>query len=271
MTIDKFEDAPYRNHEPEFTDVEGSVKYIDGSSLARPFELPRKSYALAGVFIVVAALIGAFMLAKYFDGVYGAPARAEQTVADNLARDVSYDIPNLTTFMESSDDTIKQSLIDAGYTTYETTKEGEYPDGGFDIVKLPSDVSLAEAGVMYASGISSLSATDASRLLKGSWTLSVNRSGTTDMRLKFADFSSGGVDAAIQNAMTASGLAEAPIAEAPIADSGTDNAGNTYRSGTIEANGTTYDWRVSAIPLSSVYKIKGLPDTAIYVGVRMTK
>ena len=97
MTIDKFEDAPYRNHEPEFTDIEGSVKYIDGSSLARPFELPRTSYALAGVFIIVAALIGAFMLAKYFDGVYGAPARAEQTVADNLARDVSYDIPNLTT------------------------------------------------------------------------------------------------------------------------------------------------------------------------------
>ena len=26
MTIDKFEDAPYRNHEPEFTDIEGSVK-----------------------------------------------------------------------------------------------------------------------------------------------------------------------------------------------------------------------------------------------------
>ena len=66
--------------------------------------------------------------------------------------------------------------------------------------------------------------------------------------------------------MTASGLAEAPIV-----DSGTDSAGNTYRSGTIEANGTAYDWRVSAIPLSSVYKIKGLPDTAIYVGVRMTK
>ena len=28
--------------------------------------------------IIVAALIGAFVLAKYFDGVYGAPARAEQ-------------------------------------------------------------------------------------------------------------------------------------------------------------------------------------------------
>ena len=71
---------------------------------------------------------------------------------------MSYDIPNLTTYMESDDNAIKQALANAGYTTYETTKEGEYPDGGFDIVKLPSDVSLAEAGVMYAS-ISSLSAT----------------------------------------------------------------------------------------------------------------
>ena len=123
-----------------------------------------------------------------------------------------------------------------------------------------------EAGVMYASGVSSLSATDASRLLKGSWTLTVNRTGTTDMRLKFADFSSGSVDAAIQSAIKAGGLTEAAVI-----DAGTDDAGNTYQSGTIDANGTTYKWRVSAIPLSSVYKINGLPDTAIYVGIRMTK
>ena len=266
MTTDSFESTPYHKHAPEFTDVEGSVKYMDGSSLARPFDLPRKSYAPVGAFVVIAALIGAFMLMNYCDAVYAAPVRAQQTVTDNLAREVGYDIPNLTTYMESTDDGIKQTLADAGYTTYETTKEGEYPDGGFDIVKLPSDVSLAEAGIMYATGISSLSATDASRLLKGSWTLSVNRSGATDMRLKFVDFSSGSVDAAIQNAISASGLSEAPVA-----DSGTDNAGNTYRSGTVEANGTTYKWRVSAISLSSVYKIKGLPDTAIYVGIRMTR
>lgn len=266
MTTDRFEDAPYKKDEPQFTDVEGRVKYMDGSGLSRPFDFPRQSYAVVGVFLAIAAVIGVLMLVKYFDGVYGAPVRAQQAVTENLAREVSYDIPNLTTYMESDDATIKQALTDAGYTTYETTKEGEYPNGGFDIVKLPSDVSLAEAGVMYASGISSLSATDASRLLKGSWTLSVNRSGTTDMRLKFADFSSGSVDAAIQSAIKAGGLTEAAVI-----DAGTDDAGNTYQSGTIDANGTTYKWRVSAIPLSSVYKINGLPDTAIYVGIRMTK
>ena len=42
------------------------------------------------------------------------------------------------------------------------------------------------------------------------------------------------------------------------------------RSGTVEANGGAYNWRVSAIALSEVYDIAGLPDTAIYVGIRMT-
>ena len=142
------------------------MKYIDGSSLARPFELPRTSYALAGVFIIVAALIGAFMLAKYFDGVYGAPARAEQTVADNLARDVSYDTPNLTTYMESDDNAIKQALANAGYTTYESDQRRRVPRRRLRHREASERRLLAEAGMMYASGISSLSATDASRLLK---------------------------------------------------------------------------------------------------------
>ena len=253
-------------HEPEYSDVEGAVKYMDGSGLSRPFDLPRTSYKIVGALLIVAAVIGAFMLAKYFDGIIGAPARAEQTVQQNIARDVSYDMPNLASLMESDDATIKQGFADAGYTTYETTKDGQYPDGGFELVKLPADVSLVDAGAMYASGISSLSASDASKLLKGSWSLTVNRTGTTDMRLKFADFASGSVDGAISAAMDAEGLTEAAIV-----DAGTDDAGNTYKSGTVSANGNTYTWRVSAIPLSSVYKIKGLPDTAVYVGVRMTK
>ena len=251
---------------PEYSDVEGAVKYLDGSGLSRPLDFPKASYKIVGALLIVAAVIGGLMLAKYFDSLIGAPARAEQEVQENIARNVSYDLPNLASLMESDDATIKQGLADAGYTIYETTKEGQYPDGGFDLVKLPADVSLVEAGAMYASGISSLSATDASRLLKGSWSLSVNRTGTTDMRLKFADFASGSVEGAVKAAMEAEGLSEAAIV-----DGGTDDAGNTYESGTVEANGTTYTWRVSAIALSSVYKINGLPDTAVYVGIRMTK
>lgn len=265
MSVDT-DEAQHSPLEPEGAAHEGSVAYLDGSGLARPFDLPKSAYRFVAVLLVAAAVIGALMLSRYFDATVGAPARAQQQVQDNIARKVDYDLPTLSALMASDDEAIKQSLSDAGFTLYETTKEGQYPDGGFDLVKLPADVSLAEAGVMYASGISSLSAVDASKLLKGSWTLSVNRTGTTDMRLRYADFASGSVDAAIKAAMQAEGLAEAKIAE-----SGTDDAGNTYESGTVDANGATYSWRVSAISLSSAYKIDGLPDTAVYVGIRMTK
>ena len=45
-----------------------------------------------------------------------------------------------------------------------------------------------------------------------------------------------------------------------------DEAGNTFRTGSIDVNGTTYSWRVSAIALSEVYSISGLPESATYVG-----
>ena len=46
--------------------------------------------------------------------------------------------------------------------------------------------------------------------------------------------------------------------------------GNTFKQGTVEANETTYTWRVSAIPLSDMYDISGLPETATYVGGRLS-
>ena len=45
--------------------------------------------------------------------------------------------------------------------------------------------------------------------------------------------------------------------------------GEGLEAGTIDVDGTVYSWRVSAIALSSVYDISGLPDTAVYVGIRL--
>ena len=50
-----------------------------------------------------------------------------------------------------------------------------------------------------------------------------------------------------------------------------DEAGNTYLAGSMDANGTTYNWRISAIALSDVYSVKGLPETAVYVGIRISQ
>ncbi len=254
----------FTSHGKKYVDGGGPVRYLDGSSLARPFDMPRHTTAIAAAFVLAAALIGAVMLYNVLDSVTGAPAREAESVQNNLSRDVAYDLPVLSTLMEQDNETIKQTFADAGLIVYDKTDAEQNPDG-LELVKIPSDVSEAEAALYYAQGVSKLSAVDASRLLKGSWTLSVNRSEYTDMRVKFADFSSGSVDAAVKAAIAAEGLEDSVMG-----DAGTDDAGNTYQAGTVEVDGTSYSWRVSAIALSSVYKIAGLPDTAVYVGVRMT-
>lgn len=254
----------FAKHNKEYIDAGGPVRYLDGTSLSRPFDMPRKTLFVAAAFVIVAVVIGGIMLHNVLDAVLNAPAREAESVQKNLARDVSYDLPPLATLMTEDNETIKQTFSDAGLTIYDKTNVETNGDG-LDLVKLPSDVSEAEAATYYAQGIGKLSAVDASRLLKGSWTFSVSRNDYTDMRVKFADFSSGSVDAAIQAAIVAEGLEDSTLG-----DAGTDEAGNTFQSGTIAVGDTTYTWRISAIALSSVYNISGLPDTAVYVGIRMT-
>lgn len=249
----------------EYTEGNGAIRYLDGESLARPLDMPRKDTFVMGGFVVVAVIIGVALLNNVLDATVNAPAKAAASVQENLSRDVSYDLPILSTLIIQDNDTIRQTFSDAGFTIYDKSSDETIAKGGIELVKLPSDVSEADAMIYYAQGISSLSAADAARLLNGSWTLSVDRSESVDMRVRFADFASGGVDAAIDAAITAEGLQEAPVT-----DSGTDDAGNSFKEGTVEVDGATYTWRISSIALSSVYKISGLPDTAAYVGIRMT-
>ena len=71
------------------------------------------------------------------------------------------------------------------------------------------------------------------------------------------------VDAAI----AAEGFDPATIAEDGM---GVDEVGNTFKQGTVDVDGTAYTWKVSALPLSEMYDISGLPETAVYVGVRLS-
>ena len=132
-------------------------------------------------------------------------------------------------------------------------------------LKLPADVSLEEAGLMYVQGIDKLSAGDAVKLLKGAWTLTVSRKAGDDMRLRYADFASGTIEKAVQGAMQVEGLENAEVT-----DSGVDDSGNTYQAGVVSTDNGTYNWRVSVIELDEVYDISGLPNTAFYVGIRFT-
>lgn len=86
------------------------------------------------------------------------------------------------------------------------------------------------------------------------------------MRVRYADFASGTADVAIQSAKEAEGLSDIQAT-----DAGVDDSGNTYQAGIVEVNGETYNWRVSVIALSEVYEVSGLPQNALFVGIRFTK
>lgn len=249
----------------EYVDSDGPVRHLDGSGLARPLNMTRPMLIVTATLMVIAAIIGGVFLYNVLDNAFNSAAKSQASVQENISRPVSLDLPSLPSLFPLGDDAIKQTFADAGYVTYDLASTEPDPSGGFDLLKLPSDMDAAEAGVMYLNGIDSLSAVDASRLLNGSWRMTVRRDEHTDMSVRYVDFNSGSIDAAIQSAIAAEGLDASTFG-----DRGTDDSGNTYQAGTVDVDGSPCSWQVSAIALSAVYDIEGLPDTAVYVGVRMT-
>lgn len=241
------------------------VHYIDGSALLRPIEMPWAFRAIVAIFVVVGAVIGGIILINAYDTMMLAPQREVENTQKNLAREVPLQLPLLTSLIQLDDASIKAALDAADYLWYDmNTIGGTVEGGGIDAMKLPEGVSLVDAALAYSKGISRLSSSDAARYLNGSWRYTVGRGGYVDMKVKYADFRSGSIEAAIQNAIVQEGLGETERGE-----SGIDNAGNTYQTGTVNVNGVIYSWQVSACPLSEVYGIEGLPEDAVYVGIRM--
>ena len=158
----------FKSRRNEYADTDGPVRYLDDSGLRRPLDMPRPQIAIMFAFVLVAALIGGYLLFNVLDAVRGGTARAQASVEENLSREVSYDLPALTSYITLND------------------------DEGFD------PATIAEDGM------------------------------------------------------------------------GVDEVGNTFKQGTVDVDGTAYTWKVSALPLSEMYDISGLPETAVYVGVRLS-
>ena len=83
----------FNERKKEYVSAGGPVRYLDGSSLARPFDLPKRALAVLCVFVLVAAVIGGVFLYNFLDTVLNASTREQASVEENLARDVSYDLP----------------------------------------------------------------------------------------------------------------------------------------------------------------------------------
>jgi len=91
----------------------------------------------------------------------------------------------------------------------------------------------------------------------------------------FADLRTMGIKTVMitgDNPLTAAAIAAEGFDPATIAEDGmgVDEVGNTFKQGTVDVDGTAYTWKVSALPLSEMYDISGLPETAVYVGVRLS-
>lgn len=263
---DKLPELPERAYkERTYSTKHGQVRYLNQKGLDKQLTMPRIQFYIMLVFAAVAVGIGVWLYTGFFNQVDGAIARTEQSTQDNLTREVSYDLPVLSNLVSYSDQDMQQSFVDAGLTTYLLSDASDV--GSFNLAKLPADVSVEEAALMYSRGVARLGASDAAKLLKGSWTLYVDHDGGTSLRLRYADFNSGSVDLALDAAIAAQGFNLDTVGD----DQGVDDAGNTYKAGTvIGSDGQTYTWRVSTLPLSEMYDISGLPSNAVYVGVRLS-
>lgn len=241
-----------------------TVRYLDGSGLARPFDPPRFVIAACVVAAVAAAVIGGMMASKAIDQVLHGEERAAATVQGNIERDVSYDIPAMQEYMPLDDASILARFQEAGFLTYDLAGEG---DSGADVMKLPADTNLMDAGIALGGGIGNMDAVAASKYLVGSWRFTVDREQGLSMRVRYADLKSADAVAAMDAAMASQGWID--NAAVSVESEGQDEVGNTYREGTLAGDAGTYTWRVSVCPLSDVYEIAGLPDTAQYVGIRL--
>lgn len=242
-----------------------NIRYLDARPLTRPFTLPESVSKRMLPFLIAAAVIGALILFWYFDTFVNASARQAAQIEENIKRDVSLQLPELSTLMPLSDADVMATLQGTGETLFEKSPIGTEPEGGFEVVKLPQGVSLTDAAASYAAGLDHISAASATRLLNGAWLMTVTRKAGTDMYVGYADFKSHEAQAAIAQALASQG-----IATTDVADSGVDQLGNTYSAGTLTVDGNTYNWRVSVVPLESMYSIRDMPEDAQYVGIRFT-
>lgn len=261
----KGESDPYAFHTPHSYE-NSKIDYPNIDLLNRPLDMPGPVRKGLLIFLAAAALIGGIFLVRYFDVVINAPAREEAQVIENTTRVVPYNLPVLLDLAPLSDADMMAQLNASGDTLFERTPIGTNENGGFQVVRLPEGVTVTDAAALYLTGLDNASASSVSRLLNGAWDLTVTREAPYNLFLRYADFSSGSIENAIQNALLTEELEALEETE-----SGIDDSGNTFVAGTVDHDGVSYAWRVSVIALSEVYAVTGLPEDALYVGIRMTE
>lgn len=243
---------------------QGEVSYYDASALSRPITMPKKLYPAMAVFVAIAIAAAAFLGLKINDNVVHGDDKLKAQVLEIANRGVEQDTPVLTDFVDYSDKDLINYMSGKGYTYVDMNEINTASDYTLDLFKLPSDMTIEEAGAAFTDGISTLDTKTACKLLTGSWRFNVTRNNGFSYSVRFADFESESANSAIQKAIEQQGLNETTMTE-----TGKDGSGNVFQSGEITIDGYYYTWTVSACDLNEVYKVSGIPSTSQYVGVRL--
>lgn len=239
------------------------VLYPNADRLFRPLHVPASERKATFVMIGIACVVSAALLFFYFDTTANEPKRQQESLQQELSKDVNLDLPPLLEFVPIDNTAIEQKLNATGESFFDKKPLTGSVDA--EIIKLPADISVEEATGLYAIGLNKLKPSQFVSLLNGSWTLKIDRKTGVNLSLHYADFKSGSVRQAIDNAIDKEKL----VTEGEI-DSGEDDGyGNAYSNGTIIIAEKKYSWTVSAIALSQVYSVAGIPDDATYVGIRI--
>ena len=260
---DSLSERLFYTNRKKYTNQEGNIAYLDPKGLKRPFSMPMAQRVIAAVIVLAAIFIGYIAIDKTILNAYREAESFQTTLEENLSRPASIEsLPNVASFMPLDNEAIMSSLTDAGMNYYDMTEL--YDSYDLMLCKLPSDVTAEQAADFYSRGIGSLEATDATKILNGSWTLGVDNEYATDI-VRYCDFSTGDPQIAVQNAIAKEGFNPESITE-----TGVDDSGNTFSTGTLDTDDGHFIWKVSALPLDEIYSIRGMPENVCYVGVRLT-
>ena len=104
-----------------------NINYLDPEPLTRPIDMPSAVKKGALLAMAVAAVIGGFILFKYFDAVVNAPAREAAALEEMLSENVDLSLPDLAAYMPLDDASIMAALQASGFTLFEKPPLGTLP------------------------------------------------------------------------------------------------------------------------------------------------
>lgn len=248
------------------TVTQGNITYPNAAKLLRPQSIKGPALILVGIIIVAAIAAGYTFASKAADALYFSEIRKGSQVEQYMAREIAYDMPQLKDYIAEEDAEAIYNTISEQHTLVLLSADG-VTSTGFDAFRLPSDISPEEGTAALKDGIGAMDIVKASKVLNGGWRMTADFSSYQDLKLRYADMKSNSLEEAIIAAIHDQGF---DSDESEVAKEGIDESGNTYKSGSIDIDGETYFWRVSAVKFNEAYPIKGMPETTLYVGIRMT-